>query len=86
MHGSTSVRDIDGIEGIDMNSRERVSKKIRKMRHEGERRDVAVATALNMARKNRITKTGGYKRVKKSRNKSRNKRRGKRYNRGRGGR
>lgn len=52
-----------------MNSRKRVSKKISKLRHAGERPDVAVATALSMARKNRITKSGGYRRVKKSRNK-----------------
>jgi|APCry1669189883_1035261.scaffolds.fasta_scaffold263737_1 hypothetical protein len=64
-----------------MNSRDRVSKKIRKLRHEGERPDVAVATALSMARKNRITKSGGYRRVKKSRHK----RHGRTYNRKRSG-
>lgn len=43
----------------------RVGKKIAKLRHEGKPEDVAVATALNMERKHRLTESGGYKRVKK---------------------
>lgn len=40
-----------------------VSRKISKLRHEGEPEDKAVATALNMERKGRLTKRGGYRRV-----------------------
>ena len=62
------------------NKRDRVSKKISKLRHEGERQDVAVATALNMERRGRLTKSGGYKRVGRKR---RSKSRSRRYNRSR---
>lgn len=43
----------------------RVSKKISKLRHEGEPEKKAVAMALNMERAGRLTESGGYKRVKK---------------------
>jgi hypothetical protein len=64
------------------NSRARISKKISKLRHEGVSRDQSIATAINMGKRGRITKSGGYRRVKKSRGK----RHGRRYNRGRKGR
>ena len=41
----------------------RASRKISKLRREGVPEDQAVATALNMERKGRLTPTGGYKRV-----------------------
>jgi len=37
-----------------------VSKKISKLRHEGESQEQSVATALNMERAGRLTKSGGY--------------------------
>ena len=40
----------------------RVSKKISKLRHEGEPPEKSVAMALNMERKGRLTESGGYKR------------------------
>ena len=43
----------------------RVSKKISKLRHEGEPPKKAVAMALNMERAGRLTEKGGYKRKKK---------------------
>lgn len=43
--------------------RDRVSKKISILRREGEPESQAVATALNMNRKHRLTKSGGYRRV-----------------------
>lgn len=52
--------------------RQRVSAKISTLRHEGNRPDVAVATALNMERKHRLHKGGRYVHVKR---KSRNTRR-----------
>ena len=47
----------------------RVSKKISILRNEGEPQDKAVATALSMERKGRLTKSGAYRRVKKNRRK-----------------
>ena len=64
------------------NSRKLVSRKIGKLRREGVPRDQAVATAINMGRRGRITKSGRYRRVKNSRRK----RSGTRYNRDRKGR
>jgi len=43
----------------------RVSKKISILEHEGVPHKKAIATALNMERKHRITESGGYRRVKK---------------------
>ena len=40
-----------------------VGKKISKLRHEGVKQDQAVAMALNMKRRGRLTKSGGYRRV-----------------------
>jgi hypothetical protein len=40
-----------------------VSKKIKVLRHEGVPEAQAVATAINMGKKRRITKSGGYRRV-----------------------
>jgi len=65
-----------------MNSRDRISKKISKLRHEGVRQDQAVGMAMGMARKNRITKGGGYRKVKRAKKRVRSRGRG-RYNRGR---
>jgi hypothetical protein len=48
-----------------MKKKSRVSMKISKLRHEGEPQDQAVATALNMERSGRLTKRGGYRRVKR---------------------
>jgi len=63
--------------------RSRVSAKISKLRHEGERSDVAVATALNMERKHRLGPHGEYRRVGRKRTrKSRRRGRGRGYNRG----
>lgn len=47
-------------------SKEAVSNKIRELRQEGVPQEQAVATALNMERRGRLTSTGKYKRVKKS--------------------
>jgi hypothetical protein len=44
---------------------DRVGKKIAILRGEGIKEDQAVATALSMERKHRLTPGGGYKRVKK---------------------
>jgi len=66
-----------------MNSEARVSRKISKLRSENVPERQAVAMSLSMARKNRITKSGGYKRVAK---KSRGKRGRRRYTRARKGR
>jgi len=44
---------------------ERVGKKIEILRGEGVKRDQAIATALAMERKHRLTKSGGYIRAKK---------------------
>ena len=44
-------------------ARNRVSKKISKLRHEGMPRDQSVAMALNMKREGRLTPSGGYRRV-----------------------
>jgi len=44
---------------------ERVSKKISHLVHEGMPHKQAIATALNMEREHRITKSGGYKRKRK---------------------
>lgn len=52
-------------------SRNKVSKKISILRHEGEPQDQAVATALNMNRAGRLTKSGGYRRVGKKKSKRR---------------
>ena len=43
-----------------------VGKKIKKLRAEGVKQSQAVAEALAMERDGRLTKKGGYKRVKKS--------------------
>lgn len=43
----------------------RVSRKISHLVHEGVPRRTAVAEALNMERKGRLTPSGGYKRVKR---------------------
>jgi hypothetical protein len=51
--------------------RDAVSKKISKLRHENVPEDQSVAMALNMSRKGRLTKEGGYKRVGKKRSKKR---------------
>ena len=56
-----------------------VSKKISKLMHEGAEQDQAVATALNMKRKGRLTKEGGYIRVGSKKRKT--KRRARRGNR-----
>lgn len=45
--------------------RKRVSAKIRHLRAEGVTQKQAVAMALSMARAGRITKGGGYRRVKR---------------------
>lgn len=50
---------------IERNSPARVEKKIKHLMKEGTPRKEAIATALNMERKNRLTESGGYKRVKK---------------------
>ena len=64
--------------------RDRVSKKISKLRHESPPvpQRQAVAMSLEMQRHGRLTKSGGYRRVKKSRSR----RRGRVYNRSRTGR
>lgn len=46
-------------------SQKRVSTKIKVLRNEGVKQDQAVATAINMEKKHRLTNSGGYKRVKK---------------------
>lgn len=48
------------------NSQELVSRKIKVLRHEGVPEKQAIATAISMGKAGRITKSGGYKRVKKS--------------------
>jgi hypothetical protein len=50
-----------------MKKRSRVSKKISVLRHEGVPEKQAVATAINMGKKHRITASGGYRRVSKKR-------------------
>jgi hypothetical protein len=50
-----------------MKKRSRVSKKMSILMHEGEDQPKAVATALNMERKHRLTKSGGYRRARKKR-------------------
>jgi hypothetical protein len=47
------------------NSRELVSKKIKVLRHEGVSEKQAIATAISMGKAGRITKSGGYRHVKK---------------------
>jgi hypothetical protein len=47
------------------NSPKLVSKKIQHLRHEGVPPDQAKAMAISMGKAGRITKSGGYKRVKK---------------------
>jgi len=44
---------------------DRISKKIQHLAQEGYPNKQAIAIALNMEREHRITKSGGYKRVKK---------------------
>jgi hypothetical protein len=46
-------------------SKDAVSAKVGKLKEEGEETDQAVATAMNMKRKGRLGKRGGYKRGKK---------------------
>jgi hypothetical protein len=48
------------------NSQELVSKKIKVLRHEGVPQKQAVAEAISMGKAGRITKSGGYRHVKKS--------------------
>jgi hypothetical protein len=43
-----------------------VGKKISKLKDEGESDDQSIATALNMKRKGRLGKRGGYKRGKRT--------------------
>jgi hypothetical protein len=43
----------------------RISKKIGILRDEGVKQDQAVATAINMEKKHRLTPGGGYRRVSK---------------------
>jgi hypothetical protein len=45
--------------------KDRVSKKISILRHEGVPQEQAVAESLSMKRAGRLTKSGGYRRVKK---------------------
>jgi hypothetical protein len=45
----------------------RVGIKIKHLISEGESKDQAVATAINMERHHRLTKRGGYRRVRKGR-------------------
>lgn len=45
--------------------RDRVSKKISHLRHEGYPQKQAVAMAINMGKEGRITKSGGYRRKKR---------------------
>lgn len=52
-----------------MNSSSRIGKKIRKLRHEGVPQRQAVGEAMGIARANRITESGGYRKVKRSRRK-----------------
>jgi len=52
-----------------MKKKSRVSKKISVLRHEGIPEKQSVAIAINMGKKHRITKSGGSRRVKKSRRK-----------------
>jgi hypothetical protein len=52
-----------------MKKKSLVSRKISKLRSEGVKQDQAVAMAVNMGKKHRITKSGGYRRVKKGRRK-----------------
>ncbi len=47
------------------NSSKLVSKKIKKLRKEGVKQEQAVAMAINMGKKGRITKDAGYSRVRK---------------------
>lgn len=47
------------------NSPARVSKKISHLRDEGVPEDQAVAMAINMEKRHRLTDSGGYKRAKK---------------------
>ena len=50
---------------VERNSPARVGKKISHLIHEGKPQDQAVAIAINMEKKHRLTESGGYKRVKK---------------------
>lgn len=43
----------------------RIGKKISKLMHEGKPQDQAIAISLAMERAGRLTKSGGYRRVKK---------------------
>jgi hypothetical protein len=47
------------------NSQELVSRKIKVLRHEGVPEKQAIATAISMGKAGRITKSGGYRHVKK---------------------
>jgi len=47
------------------NSPDLVSKKIKVLMHEGVPQKQSIATAISMGKKGRITKSGGYRRVKK---------------------
>ena len=50
-----------------MAGKDRVSKKVRILRREGVPQRQAVAEALSMRRAGRLTKGGGYRRVKRTR-------------------
>ena len=54
------------IPGRRRTANKRISGKIKRLRGEGVPRSQAVATALNMERKGRLTKAGGYRRVKRA--------------------
>jgi hypothetical protein len=50
-----------------MKKRSPVGKKISKLMHEGKDQRQSVAIALDMQRKHRLTRSGGYHRVKRKR-------------------
>ena len=50
---------------VERHSPARVGKKISHLMDEGKPQDQAVAMAINMEKKHRLTESGGYKRVKK---------------------
>jgi hypothetical protein len=54
-----------GVEGTKKRNKGLVSKKISVLRHEGVPQEQTVATAINMGKAGRITKSGGYRHVKK---------------------
>jgi excisionase family DNA binding protein len=65
-HQKITCGDLPSAEAeMKKNSPELVSKKIKVLVDEGVPQKQAVATAINMGKKGRITKSGGYRRVKK---------------------